>query len=97
MRISVSPSACSSASSSITEAAISESRVPGSSAQTSLERACDRDALLLAAGGSGRSAVEPVPEADAGERLTRPRLGLGDAGEEERQLDILVAVRPGSG
>ena len=55
------------------------------------ESARDRDTLLLTAGELGWPPVEPVPEPDPCERLARPlpRLGFGDVGEQERQLDVL--------
>ncbi len=75
------------------------SRLPvGSSARSKLrvvdQRACDRDALLLAAGQLIRVVAEPLAQADALQRLGRTLaafLGVAHAGIEQRQLDVLDA------
>ncbi len=53
------------------------------------ERAGDGDALLLAAGQLRRAVREPVGQADGGGDLLDPRLVGLDAGELERQDDVL--------
>ena len=57
-----------------------------------MQRAGDRDPLLLAAGELGRAVVEPVAEADRVDQLVEAlRIGVA-AGELERQQDVLPRV-----
>ena len=54
------------------------------------ERAGDRHALLLAAGELGRAVAEALREADLVGQLAHP-LAVGlDAGEREREHDVLL-------
>ena len=73
---------------------VAESRLPvGSSANRTVgrvtQRACHRDALLLAARQLGRPVREPIGQADALDELAQPCLVDRAAGDLRRQQDVL--------